>query len=118
MRLLAPIFGRNIMDTLISFDNWKIDEAIFMKQGWIITYGDMRHYVDGNIHNDNGPAIIWVDGSKFWCKNDKLHRQDGPAIEYANGPKEWWYDNKLIGKSINGFYQAQLEGWLRFTAFL
>lgn len=49
-----------------------------MKNGWTTnSYNDRHHYVDGLIHNDNGPAIIWFEGSQFWFKNNKRHREDG-----------------------------------------
>ena len=38
---------------------------------------------------------VWANGSKFWYLNGKLHREDGPAIEWADGDKFWcsksWY---------------------------
>jgi hypothetical protein len=44
----------------------------------------------GQRHREDGPAIEWNDGSKYWFINGKYHREDGPAIEYPNGNKEWW----------------------------
>jgi hypothetical protein len=44
---------------------------------------------EGEWHREDGPAIEWKDGGKFWYINDKLHREDGPAEEYANGTKYW-----------------------------
>ena len=72
----------------------------------------------GRLHREDGPAIIWPDGSKFyhirgkrhredgpaeefangtkgWLKNDKYHREDGPAIEVWDGSKEYYIDGKL-----------------------
>jgi len=31
--------------------------------------------------------------------NDKLHREDGPAIEYADGSKYWWLNNEHLTES-------------------
>lgn len=31
------------------------------------------------VHNDNGPAVIWNTGSKWFCKKGIIHREDGPA---------------------------------------
>lgn len=52
------------------YDNGKIEEE--------------RHYLDGELHREDGPAIIsyYQDGSiwrKVWYLNDKHHREDGPA---------------------------------------
>ena len=49
----------------------------------------------GELHNPNGPALIWNDGaSKAYYLNNRLHRLDGPAIENSNGIKEWWVNGK------------------------
>ena len=39
----------------------------------------------GQLHCDEGPAIVRVDGTLAWYQNGKRHRTDGPAIEYASG---------------------------------
>jgi hypothetical protein len=39
----------------------------------------------GVLHREDGPAIVYNDGTKYFYKNGLLHREDGPAIEYANG---------------------------------
>jgi hypothetical protein len=35
-------------------------------------------------------------GTKEWRLNGKLHREDGPAVEYADGVKYWFYHGKYI----------------------
>lgn len=47
------------------------------------------------LHNSNGPAIEWYDGSRTWHQYDKLHRISGPAMEWNNGTKKWYYDGVL-----------------------
>lgn len=42
------------------------------------------------IHREDGPAIEFKDGSKYWYKDSELHREDGPAVELPDGRKEWW----------------------------
>ena len=49
---------------------------------------------EGEWHREDGPAIEWKDGGKFWYINDKLHREDGPAEEWADGDKTWWINGK------------------------
>ena len=51
----------------------------------------------GQHHREDGPAIEWPDGTKFWYRDGNLHREDGPASEYANGAKEWWYKGIFVG---------------------
>ena len=45
-------------------------------------------------HREDGPAVIYGDGTKFWYYNGKLHRKDGPAHETPDGLKEWWVNGK------------------------
>ena len=34
----------------------------------------------GQLHRDDGPAIIDSDGVEYWFQNDKQHRVGGPAV--------------------------------------
>jgi len=54
-------------------------------------YGD-KYWYNGKreLHREDGPAIEYSNGIKYWWLNGELHREDGPAIEYENGDKEWW----------------------------
>ena len=54
------------------------------------------HNSKGETHRDNGPAVMWVGGSKFWYQNSKLHREDGPASEYSDGIKMWYINGTRI----------------------
>ena len=51
----------------------------------------------GLTNRDNDlPAIIYVDGTKYWYQNDRIHRgNDLPAIVYANGSKHWFQYGRL-----------------------
>jgi len=57
--------------------------------------GDKFWYQHDILHRDDGPAIEWANGTKYWYQHGKCHRQDGPAIEYANGTKYWYQHGKL-----------------------
>ena len=48
------------------------------------------------LHRDDGPAIEWMGGDKYWYQNGKLHREDGPAVELTNGIQFWWINGKQI----------------------
>lgn len=54
----------------------------------------------GHFHREDGPAILYADGSCSWWLNGKRHRVDGPArtfIENGGDPKyEWWIDNEFL----------------------
>ncbi len=36
---------------------------------------------------------------KYWYLDDKLHREDGPAMEYVNGTKFWHLNNIRYSES-------------------
>ena len=58
-------------------------------------YGTHRYYNGaGQLHREDGPAIITVQGSAFWYQCGLRHRTDGPAIEYSDGGKEWWQNGQ------------------------
>lgn len=50
--------------------------------------GTIRWYKFGTsiLHREDGPALEWATGTKFWYKEDKLHREDGPAIKQVFVP--------------------------------
>lgn len=48
-------------------------------------------FKNGKCHNDDGPAVIYVNGTKNWQQNGEYYREnDLPHIEHANGEKYWW----------------------------
>ncbi len=52
----------------------------------------------GQLHRDDGPAVIFPDGSEEWYKNGKWHRDNGPALIRPDGRKEWWENDQFIKK--------------------
>jgi len=68
-------------------------------------YGTIRYYLNGELHREDGPAVEYANGDKFWIINGELHREDGPAIEYASGSKEWFINgNELTEQEFNRLY--------------
>ena len=49
---------------------------------------------DGKYHREDGPAIIWKNGTQEWFLHGKRHRTDGPAIVYADGTEAWYLHDK------------------------
>ena len=43
-------------------------------------------------HREDGPAVDYANGDKYWYINGMYHREDGPAVVEANGRKEWFID--------------------------
>lgn len=56
-----------------------------------VIYRD-RH---GNLHRDDGPALVRPCGDEEWFVQGKRHRTDGPAVIKADGRFEWWQAGKL-----------------------
>ena len=60
--------------------------------------GITRWYKDAKcniLHRENGPAVEYMSGNKFWYQDGELHRTDGPAAEWADG-NEFWYINGCL----------------------
>lgn len=57
--------------------------------------GDVRWYLNGKLHRENGPAIERSDGLRQWFQHGTLHREDGPAVE-IEGSKEWWLNDEKL----------------------
>lgn len=44
----------------------------------------------GQLHRLNGPAVVWLDGTKLWYVDGQLHRDGGPAVTHPSGSTEFW----------------------------
>ena len=58
--------------------------------------GTKRWFLNGELHNEHGPATIYPDETKYWYLNGKRHREDGPAVVYPNGKKHWYLNGKEV----------------------
>jgi hypothetical protein len=57
--------------------------------------GTIRWYNrKGEFHREDGPAIEYTNGTKYWCQNGIFHRENGPAVEESNGTKQWYLNGK------------------------
>jgi hypothetical protein len=57
--------------------------------------GSKEHWLNGKLHNENGPAAIYADGFKSHWIHGKLHNSNGPAMVHADGSKEYYINGKL-----------------------
>jgi hypothetical protein len=63
-----------------------------------------RWYNKSNqLHREDGPAVEYASGYKFYYINGKCHREDGPAVKYVigsvgfeNGDKLYYINGKLL----------------------
>jgi hypothetical protein len=53
-------------------------------------------YREGLWHREDGPALIFSDGSCVYYQHGLRHRTDGPAVDMASGHKEWWINGEFI----------------------
>ena len=74
------------------------------------TNGSKFWYLHGELHHENGPAIEWSDGTKEWYQNGKLHRVDGPASEWSDGSTSWWFNGEQYSET-----EHALLTWERLT---
>jgi len=51
-----------------------------------------RWYLNGVLHREEGPAIIYCNGTFIWFKNGVEHREDGPARIDSDGFIAWYKD--------------------------
>ena len=57
------------------------------------------------LHRLDGPAAVYIDGTKYWYIENELHRLDGPAVEFGNGAKHWVIEG-------NQLPEKEVENWL------
>jgi len=61
----------------------------------LVVINDIHYYYKNNKkHNDDGPAVIYRDGSVEYWVNGNLHSEDRPAVLNSNGTEEWWYNGR------------------------
>jgi hypothetical protein len=67
--------------TIINYDSPKVEK----NENFI------KYYNYGKLHSNEGPAVIYSNGDKYWYQYGKIHREnDLPAIEYSSGEKRWF----------------------------
>jgi hypothetical protein len=71
-------------------------EMAIKKNGWLHEPdGTQKHYVDGKLHNDLGPAEIRPNGTELFYRNGKLHRDGNlPAMIGRGGTKKYAVNGK------------------------
>jgi len=75
---------------------------VFYTKPWIDEYhredgpavewadGGKFWYINGKCHKEHGPSSMYADGSNFWLINGEYHREDGPAAEYPDKDLFWF----------------------------
>lgn len=58
-------------------------------------HGAIIYTLDGQLHREDGPALIEPDGTRVWFQNGKQHREDGPALIMPDGYSLWCYHGEF-----------------------
>ena len=98
---------------------WYKNKLIHRDDGPDIEYlnGSKEYWVNGNLHRENGPAII-TDRYMAWYRNGQLHRENGPAVEFGFKYKQWFINGKshrIDGPALeyfDGYKERYINGEL------
>jgi len=66
----------------------------------IDTLGNKWWRLNGVLHREDGPAIIWNNGDTEWFSHGKHHRLDGPAVKYGNWATSWFINDYEVTEEI------------------
>ena len=95
---------RYISDDYLNYNyTIKFSDIDKIEIGLSIKYGnpELRHfdiYNDSKLHCIGLPASLVYD-DEWWFVDGELHREDGPAVLYSDGYKEWWIKGKQYTES-------------------
>jgi len=62
----------------------------------VLPNGTVEWRLDGLLHRDDGPAVIWPDNVQSWYQHGVRHRDDGPAVIWPDGSVEWRRHGKKV----------------------
>lgn len=85
----------------MKLDNWEAISSLLQAGG---TFQKGRYELRNNhglFHRNDGPAVIYPDGTQHWYRNGQFHRDDGPAITYQDGAQFWYLNGKRFGEDEN-----------------
>ena len=78
--------------------SWRLNGNLHREDGpaIITSTGNQEWWVTGKLHREDGPAVVWVDGHQEWWVTGNHHREDGPAVIWSDGTQEWWVNGKQL----------------------
>ena len=59
-----------------------------------IEYKEINVKRAGDIPHVGAYVVIWPNGTKFWVVNCELHNIEGPAIKWCDGSVDYWIEGK------------------------
>jgi len=80
----------------MKLDAWQLITSIIEAGG---VFKDGAYQVrnsSGQLHREDGPAVVYLDGSHSWYRNGHFHREGGPAIVYTDGSQYWYLNGQQV----------------------
>lgn len=68
-----------------------------------------RHYRSGTFHRDGAPAVLGHNreqGFEVWYCYGEIHREDGPAIITPRGAKRWFISGEESNNELEHFIKV------------
>jgi len=67
----------------------------------------------GQLHNENGPAVLYPSGHEFWYNNGQLHNDNGPAVRNPGINASIYYKHGKVSRPLDsgGAYWDQMGGY-------
>ena len=94
-------------------NRWYLNERLHREDGPAVIYanGTQLWYIDGNMHRINGPAVIHPDDTQEWCVNNQRHRIDGPAVIHPDDTQEWFINDMDITDDVEQWMTLKEITW-------
>ena len=75
----------------------------------ILKSGTEKWYLNGTLHREGGPAVSTSEGVDYWFCNGKLHRLDGPAMYNHVTKTGVWYNHGVVHRIGGPAWESPTE---------
>lgn len=58
--------------------------------------GTRRYRLNGVLHRQLGPAVIFENGTEIWYQRGERHRLGGPAVTMSTGEQHWYLSGCIL----------------------
>lgn len=76
---------------------WRLGGERHREDGPAVIYanGSVEYWQNGQLHRLDGPAIMDADGLQEHFQYNLIHREDGPAVIHPDGSVEYWVNDRI-----------------------
>ena len=89
---------------------WRNDKGEYHREdGPSIVYanGSEEWFLNGLSHREGGPAVVFPEGDNYWYLYGQRHREGGPACLHSDGTKYWYLNGlKYTEKEYNDQFKT------------